>query len=178
MKKFLTSLSTSLKASVAAALCACVLMTTTGCTGQQTASELIAIVGTAAASLATIEGNPELAAKLQADAATAAKQIAAWKHGTPAQDITQILNIVLDDLNLFPISTPDQALIALAIAAVEQILAALPQPAAVAGAVSAPRPRVARVRLAGKPPKSAKDFKAQWNKALAANPALASAALK
>ena len=85
------------------------------------------ILGSTAASIAAIEGNPTLAAKLTTDTAAAVAAINAWKSGTPDSEVILALNLVEDDLNLFPSTGPYVPLIDLAIGTVESILALLPQ---------------------------------------------------
>ncbi len=151
------------------------LALTTGCDKQQTAAELVSTAGTAVSSLLVFEGNTTTAAKINADFAAASTAISGWKSGSPTQDIAELLNIVEDDLNLIPISTEDQAFIDLGIGAVDQLLALFPAPAAttpvtVSPSVTRASYQVSTVRhvphrrvYLAKTPKTAKEFKAQWN---------------
>lgn len=162
------------------------LLCATGCDQQQTAAELIGVVGTSVAALAVFEGNGLLATKLQTDFAAASAAVANWKSGTPAQDVVEALNLVEADLNLLPVSAEDDALITLAIGTVDQIFAFFPVPAPAAPAAvpalksvgyqAAPlSPHAAHgqgnvahkpVKLVN-PPKTAKEFRKQWNAELA-----------
>ncbi len=144
------------------AICA-ISIPNTGCTSQQTISELTAVLGNAASSIAALEGNPALAQKLKTDTATAVGQIAQWKAGTPAQDVIEALNLVEDDLNLIPGTSQYAPLVDLAIGTVESILALLPGHSTVTGAMSTHASRHRRAVTLAKPPKDAKEFKAQWN---------------
>jgi hypothetical protein len=130
-----------------------------GCESQQTIASLINTLGAAAEQLATYENNPTLAAKLQTDVAAASAAVLAWKKGTASQMVVEALNLVEDDLNLFPFAGPYVPLIDLAIGTVEAIMASLGlTPAPTAGA----KPR-RQVSLAYKAPKTSKDFKSKWN---------------
>jgi hypothetical protein len=133
-----------------------------GCPSQSQLAALTQVLGSAAASIATLEGNPTLAVKLTTDTAAAVKAVQNWKPGTPTQDVVQVLNIVMDDLNLFPQVGPYAPLIVLAIGTVVSIIEIL-QPAPTGGAV------VSKVHLVNAP-KTAKEFKAQWNSLCAAHP--------
>jgi len=128
-----------------------------GCTSQQTIADLINTLGAAGAQLATYENNPTLAAKLRTDVAAAAAAVLAWKKGTASQMVVEALNLVEDDLALFPVVGQYAPLIDLAIGTVEDILAQLGLTAA---AVRATPKRA--VHLA-KAPKTSKQFAAQWN---------------
>jgi hypothetical protein len=163
MKRYLPSV-------VIAILCSTLAFNTIGCSGQQTAAELIATVGTAVAALETLEGNTANVAKIQADTQAAETAIANWKTGTPAQDVLQVLSILQSDLSLLPIGAQDQALIQLALGTVEQIIMLFPNSTP---AVSAVRQVHLTVTVHNKG-----DFRKQWNSIIAANPALAGAAIK
>src|SRR5271170_5276536 len=122
-----------LKSAIASVL----ILVLVGCPAQNTIAALTSILGSSAASIASIEGNPTLAAQLQTDTAAAVTAVDNWKSGTPASNVIQALNIVEDDLNLFPVSGPYIPLIDLAIGTVESILALLPAPAASAAVAHA-----------------------------------------
>lgn len=152
----------------------------TGCVAQSTIANLTAILGTSAASIAALEGNPVLAAKLTTDTAAAVSAVQNWKSGTPAQVVIEALNIVEDDLNLIPGTSQYAPLVFLAIGTVESILALLPQTSPSDEGLSTTRTVTAHrsVVLTQPAPKSAKAFKAQWNNIVKANPSLAAAAIK
>jgi hypothetical protein len=145
----------------------------TGCVTQNQIAALTQILGTAAASVAQIQGNPDLSAKLTVDTAAAVKAVTEWKSGTNAELAIEALKLVQDDLYLFPQVQPYAALVTLAIGTVQSILILLPaQPTGVA------TPSFA-INLPPAPhAKDAKDFKNQWNAIVAQNPALAPAKIK
>lgn len=129
-----------------------------GCAGQQTAADLINTLGQATEQLATLEGNTSLAARLPKDVAAASAAVLNWKKGSTTQDITEALNLVEDDLSLFPVAGPYVPLVDLAIGTVEAILAEFPS--ATPATVSANR---RAVHLPYKAPKNKKDFAKRWN---------------
>jgi hypothetical protein len=143
-------------------LCAAVTISQIGCTSQQTIAELTATLGNAAASLASIENNPTLAAKLKADTATAVTQIQNWKSGTPTAEVIEALNLVEDDLNLIPGTSQYTPLVDLAIGTVESIISLLPQAPASATA-SAINARVSRRVVVKTGIKDKKAFIKAWN---------------
>lgn len=143
-----------------------------------TIAKLTQTLGNAAASVATLEGNTALAAKLTTDTTAAVTAITNWKSGTPAAMAIEALNLVEDDLALIPGTSQFAPLIDLAIGTVESILALLPPSATAAvaahtAALTKARPHI----LLSLPPKNEKQFKAQWNGIVAANPKLAQAKL-
>lgn len=148
-------------------VCACatfLVVPTIGCNTQATIAELITTVGGAVSSLESIEGNTALAQKVQADTAAASTAVLNWKSGTASQDVIAALNLVEDDLSLFPVSGTDSVLIDLAIGTVEEIITEVtgntPSP------VAAPATRKsARINMvpANTHIKNAKDFRSAWN---------------
>jgi hypothetical protein len=74
--------------------------------------------------------------------------------------VVEALNMVEDDLNLFPVAGPYVPLIDLAIGTVESILASLGLTSASVSASSRPRRSVS---LPYKAPKNSKQFTAKWN---------------
>lgn len=184
MKKLFLSASLG---SIVAILClGMVVVPLTGCTGQQTAAELITTAGNAVVVLERLEGNTADITKIQQDFTAASNAVMNWKSGSPTQDIVELLNTVQDDLNLLPISTADQALIDLAIGTVDQVLNLFsPAPTVVAEA----GPHLYFVSYTGRshvkhrkvhlehPPKSKSDFKKQWNKIAKSNPQLNNATI-
>lgn len=162
------------------------LLPLAGCNAQQTGAELVTALGTAVASLETIEGNSVAAVKVQTDTTAAAAAFTNWKAGTPAQDVIEALNLVEDDLNLLPVSPQDQALVDLGIGVVDELLALLPapastvQPAVYRGSVQMLQASDVKHRhpKLKKPVKSVKEFKKQWNAIVATHPELKAAAAK
>jgi hypothetical protein len=159
--------------SVAAIAALCIF--STGCNDQQTIASLLQAAGAAVSSVATIENDPALASKLTTDFSAASQAVLAWKAGTPAQDVVEALDLVEQDLSLFPVNSQEVVLIDLAIGTVEAIIVAIEPSAANSAAI------VARSALSvhlATPPKNAKAFKAQWQALINANPALSKYALK
>lgn len=156
-------------AKLSAATIALVYLPFTGCFSQSQIAALASILGATAASIASLQGNSVLAAKLTTDTAAAVAAINAWKSGTSTQEIILALNLVEDDLNLFPIIGPYVPLIDLAIGTVESILALLPQNA-ISPATIAPHAARRHVTLPFAAPKTAKAYKTQWNLLVDADP--------
>lgn len=150
-------------ASVGAA--ALILPSLTGCDSSDIAS-LVQVLGNSASQLAALEGNTSLASKLLTDTGAAVTAIDNWKSGTAAQDVIQVLNIVEDDLQLFPIVNQFSPLVDLAIATAESIIALLPP--STSNAVSA-KPR-RHVQLGYAAPKTKKDYVKRYNAIIAAHP--------
>ncbi len=168
-----TSIARIFPSIVAAVLCASMVVTTTGCNGQTTAAQLIATVGTAVATLETLQGNTAAVAQIQADTKAAELAIQNWKKGTPAQDVLQVLTILQSDINLLPVNATDQALIELALGTVEQIVALFPGAAPAVASAKAVRPVKLAFTVQNK-----NDFKKQWNAIVSSNPSLAGATIQ
>jgi hypothetical protein len=145
-----------------------------GCPQQQTLASLASILGNAGGMIAAIEGNVALSAQIKTDTAAAVIAIQNWKSGTPAQEVIAALNIVSADLNLIPGTSAYAPLVDLAISTVDAILLLLPAPAT--GAI-APHASGRAVTFNPNAPKTAKDFKKQWNAIVSANPKLEPARL-
>jgi hypothetical protein len=147
----------------------------TGCETQETIASLTNTLGNAAVQIATIEGNTALATQLKADTAAAVAAITGWKDGGVVIDVIQALNIVEDDLNLFPVTDQFAPLIDLAIVTIESILALLPQ----SMTASEHGKRAHRtVKVSYKVPHKTKDFKSKWNQIVSDNSFDARAILK
>jgi hypothetical protein len=149
-----------------------VMFTAASC--QSTIGTLTATLGNAAASIATVEGNATLAAKLKVDTAAAVSAVSNWKSGTPAQDAIEALNLVEDDLNLFPVASAYTPLIDLAIGTVESILALLPQSSTPTLSHHVHR----SVTLTEPAPKSAAEFKSKWNAIVKSHPEMSQTLVK
>lgn len=156
------------------------LLATAGCTSQTTIAALVSTLGGACASIATIENNPTLAQKIQADSNAASSAVLNWKSGTPAQDVIQAINLVESDLNLICTTIPAkqcteyEPLIVLALSTAESIIAILnPSAAPKVRALS----RIPGAGTIGGPPKNAKEYTQRWNALCAANPKLAKVAI-
>lgn len=131
-----------------------VLGVATACSSASIA-DLTNVLGTQAANIAKLEGNPALSAKLITDTAAAVAAIDSWKSGSPATEAIEALNLVAADLNLLPVNPKYAPLVDLAIGTVESILAILPS--------SGTNAHVLRHAPLSNPPKTAKEFKARWN---------------
>jgi hypothetical protein len=148
-----------------------VAVTTTGCVPQNTLAALVTTLGNSAASIASLEGNSALATKLQADTAAAASAVANWKSGTPAQIAIEAIQLVEDDLNLFPIGGQYEPLIVLALGTALSIIQLL-NPNAVSAHLEPQNGR--RVQLA-QAPKTAKAYAQQWNAIRSSNSSMSAA---
>jgi TctA family transporter len=149
---------------VSVLLVSTLLFMSTGCFTQSVIATLITTLGNASASIATIEGNPTLAAQLKADTAAAAAAVLNWQNGSASQDVIEALGIVEDDLNLLPFAGPYIPLITLALATIQEIIALVTtkSPTPVVAHTHKVQPHI--ILYSGKAPKKAKDFKAAWNK--------------
>jgi len=131
----------------------------TGCPQQSTLAALVTTLGNAAASVASVEGNATLATKLQTDTAAASTAVLNWKSGTPATEAIEAINIVEDDLQLFPLTGPYVPLIDLALGTAESIIEIL-NPTATTPSTAHAQRRVVKLTFT---PKNKKDFEKQWN---------------
>ncbi len=133
----------------------------TGCLGQNDVAALLKVVGTSVSSIATIQGNADLAKKLNTDFNAASDAVSKWKQGDATQNVTQALNILQSDLNLIPVSDNVKIYIELAIATTNSILAIVtPEPTAI----------VFSTLRVTKPLVNAKEYKKAWNSLRAAHP--------
>jgi hypothetical protein len=128
-----------------------------GCPSQNQGAALIGIAGTAIASLETIEGHGDLAAQIQSDFSAAQTAVLNWKAGTPTQDVHQVLAIVVNDLNLLPVSQQTQEYIILAVGTVQAVLDLFPG----TDPQFATTARATRVRIVA--PHSKAEFIQTWN---------------
>ena len=126
-----------------------------GCPSQNTTAALVGIAGTAIASLETIEGNTDAAAKIQTDFNLAQTAVLNWKTGTPTEDVAEALQLVESDLHALPVSEKDQEYVALAVGTVQSVLDLFPS-----GGVAAPHVAVASDAA----PKSVEEFKEPLHK--------------
>jgi len=142
-------------------------LTLTACPSQNTLAALVTVVGNAAASVASIEGNSPLSQKLSTDTAALSKAVAQWKPGTNAQMAIEAAQLVEDDLNLFPQVSPYAPLISLALSTVISIIQILNP---------SPSPQI--THTVSSAPKTAAEFKARWNTIALSNAQTANAAIK
>ena len=145
------------------------LVLVNGC-GAGTIAALIKTLGNAASQIAAMEGNTTLAQQITTDTAAAVTAVTNWKSGSPVQMAVEALNIVMDDLNLFPAAAAFAPWINLAIITVEAILALLPAPIAAHALATHPN---WRHPIKHQPaPKTASAFVSQWNTMRALNPSV------
>jgi hypothetical protein len=148
---------------IATSAAAVFISTLTGCTSTDIAA-LVQTLGNSASQLAALEGNTSLASKLLTDTGAAVTAIDNWKSGSVATEVIEALNLVEDDLDLFPITNQFAPLIDLAIATAESIISLLPASATVG--VTAHR----HVQLGYAPPKNAHAYAKRYNAILAQHP--------
>jgi len=172
IKNFIRS---SAVAAIIALLCvSLVTLPTLGCPSQSTIASLTQTLGTAAANIATLEGNSALGAKLTVDTAAAVSAVTNWKSGSNATMAIEALSLVEDDLNLIPGTSQYTLLIDLAIGTVQSILAMLPQSTTAAAVRHTARRSIVITQPS---PKTAKAFRHQWNEIIAVHPELTKAKL-
>lgn len=164
-------------AAILTAVClwACVLpvtVTTTGCVPQNTLAALTSTFGNAAAGVAAAEGNSALAQKITSDTALAVTAIQNWKAGTVAQNVVQAIQLVEEDISAFPIGGQYEPLVILALSTAASIIELLNPN--VSTRVMIRKDHSRHLQLADAP-KTAKDFKARWNKIRNSNSSLSGA---
>ena len=146
-----------------------------GCT-QQEVAQLTQVLGTDSANVAAALGNSSLAAQITTATTAAVTAITNWTKGSASQMAIEALGILLDDLNLIPIATPYVALIDIAIATAQSLLALLPPPAVVVANQVMKMHKSRTVYLGYAPPQKVSDFQKRWNAKeaaiAAANPTL------
>lgn len=154
-----------------------------GCPQQSTIANLTNTLGTAAARIAILQGDPVLGNRITVDKEAAVAAITNWKPGSNSDMAIQALNLVMDDLNLIPAASPYAALIDIAIITAQGIIAEL-APAA-SPAVVNPEPQAQRAprarrqpKVSAPAPKTDKEFKQQWNAVVAQKQLPATAAIK
>jgi hypothetical protein len=185
-----TTILTRLRAAFLGSVCAIAMLAVvavpcailTSCTQSQrnTAATLTTTLTQAAAQVASLQGNTELAAKLKVDGAAVATALTNFQQTNSGADAAiQVITILEDDLGLIPETGPYAPLIQIALATAQTLIALIPQSAvspAVAQTMQAHRMKA--VYLGHPAPQSADDFKKQWNDVVKANPQLAGAAIK
>jgi hypothetical protein len=152
-----------------------VTATTTGCTKTQVV-DLLNTLGNAGAAVAALEGNATVASTIRTDTAAAVTAVQNWQQEpSAAQTAIEALNLLATDLDLIPGTSQYAPLITLAIGTVDSLLALIPVPAATASVATAHSVSNHRSVSLVNPPKTAAQFKSQWNGIIKANPALAGA---
>lgn len=147
-----------------------------GCPAQSTLAALVSTLGNSASSIAALEGNSSLATKIQTDTQAASTAVLNWKSGTPATEAIEAINLVEDDLSLFPITGQYAPLIDLALGTAESIIEILNPTGATTPATTAHAAH-RTVTLPFAAPKTSSAYKKQWNAIVAQNPSLKSAKL-
>jgi hypothetical protein len=151
----------------AASLVLCLAMI--GCISQSTIGALTGTFGGAMAAVAAVEGNSALAQKITSDTAVAVAAIDNFKPGTPSQDTVQVINIVIADLNLLPLSGNEGALVAIALAAAEGVITAIE---AESPGSTANFTKLTRAPATTPVAHNRDQFVALWNATINANPSL------
>lgn len=82
------------------------LLVFSACSQQDTIAALVATMGHAIGTLVSLQGNTDLAQKLQNDTNLAVNAIKAWQPGTSAADAIRLLNTVISDIQT--LSLPDK----------------------------------------------------------------------
>lgn len=130
---------------------------TTAC-GTSVVAGLVSTLGGAAASIATALGDSALAEKIATDTAAVVTAVNNWKAGKGTSAIVvAVLNTVLSDINLIPVSPIFQTLIALAITTAESLITIFS-----AGTASGMKAAYEDSLKAGAPQDS-DHFKTKWN---------------
>lgn len=97
-----------------------------GCgAAKTTLAALVTTLGNAVAAVYGVLGNSSLATIIKNDTAAAVAAINGWTPGSPAQDVIQALNLLIQNLGLIVpgIGPVAAGLVALAVSTVEEILA-------------------------------------------------------
>lgn len=166
-------------AGVFAALCISLTVTPvmTGCSKpvQQNVATLAQVLGTSAAQVAALEGNQKLADQITNDTNAAVQAITMFVPGSTAQNVIELINIVMADLSLVPVIGPYAGLIDLALGTAEALIADFSTKSPTPTTQMAVRVRVIHLPH---PPKSRAEYVHQWNLIANANPQLAAAAIK
>jgi len=141
--------------------------------GTSTVAALVATLGGAAASIATALGDTALAEKITTDTAAVVTAVNAWKAGTgTVAAVVAILNVVLADINLIPVSPLYQTLISLALTTITALITIF-----AAGTTTAMKSAYNAAVLAGAP-KDRDHFKSAWNTICAGDARLATVKIK
>lgn len=131
-----------------------------GCPVTQSSLEaLIAEIAAAWAKLSpyVTSTDPALAVKITAEIIAVQAAIQGWKPGMSITDIESVINILVSSMNLIPVIAQYEPLVALIVATAEGILALLPN--------GTPNVMVnARGVAFANPPRTARQFKKEWNK--------------
>lgn len=133
------------------------LLSLGGCSQQDTIAALVGTLGHAIGTLVSLQGNTDLAAKLQSDTNLAVDAIKAWKPGTSAADAIRLLNTVISDIQTLQLPEKYKPFVVLALgtaASIMDILHGTPS---------------TDVRLTV-PPKDSKQFNQLWDSIRASTP--------
>jgi hypothetical protein len=147
----------------------------TGCTPAQAENEINTILQEAASIIAVADPGATWLSSLAKATALLKVDEAAWVKGGAVQDVINVLNDLEGVTALISPLVPYANLIDVLVAGIDAVLALLlPSSTSVKAFAVAAQPNPFKGRAVVK---SAKDSKTQWNKIVAANPALAAARL-
>ena len=128
---------------------------------QQTIATLVITLGHAVSMIATVQNNPEFAAKILADTQRLTQVVLEWKPGPPTDHVRQAIQVVRTDLDTIcdriTNCAPYKPLIAFALQTLDSILAMVNNDMkAVSGATA---------------PQTSEEFEKGWDGIAAQNPA-------
>lgn len=130
-----------------------------GCPQRDSLDDLIKTLGNAIALLASVNGNPQLAAKIRADTDSVVALIRVWKQGQDASEIIRAINVLINDIQTLPVPPNFKPLITLALGTLAAIIERLN---------SNGKPST-NVRITD-PPKNSDEFKRNWDAIRAGSP--------
>ena len=129
----------------------------------------------------TNPNDPNLA-KYEADAALLLQQLANWKTGSAATQVIEAIDLVISDVNLIPVPPTQQAIIAIALAGLESIIAIVNQNSTVGGASQVASAKVMEAQQIDSPAYSGPDaalyYARDWNSEVGKQSTLAHAKIK
>jgi hypothetical protein len=150
------------------------VMLATACS-QNTIAALVTTLGNACSGAAALAGNAQLSRTILADSAKASQQVLAWKSGSAAENVVQVLHDLQADLSEIPETASVAPFIDLGIATIDGILTDITGqvPAATQSMRWASVRSVRHPRYSGEPPRTAKAFNAAWDKLVNEHPQFA-----
>lgn len=134
-----------------------------GCPRQKSLDDLVSTLGNAIALLLSVNGNPQLAAKIRADTDSIVALIRVWKEGQDPSEIIRAINILINDIKTLPVPPNYLPLINLTLGTLASIIEHLNQRG---GGHEKPD---TNVRLTA-PPKTSDEFKHAWDSIRAGSP--------
>ena len=129
-------------------------------------------------------------AQFTQDATAAIAAVNNWQSGTPAQDVVQILDILIADINLFPVSDVYKAVIVIALDGIKSVIVLIEEHSTgtTQAAAQAVMDRTAEAEVAGRkvdpwvPPtvvyEGTRQYALAWNKEIGNYPNLGTAKMK